>query len=108
MKLTRTRQTKEQRPENKNKNNQSSENKNREKIERQERHAAREKYRKDTEIYGDIFYDWETIMKEKETRLRQEEKERNTRINKIKDTTTQCIGTKHKKVLVNMTSTLKL
>ena len=25
--------------------------------------------------YGDTFYDWETIMKEKEIRLRQEEKE---------------------------------
>ena len=52
--------------------------------ERQERYAAREKLRQDTETYGDIFIDWEKIMKEKEIRLRQEEEKRNLRLKKSK------------------------
>ena len=51
--------------------------------ERQERYAARENFRQDTETYGDIFFDWEKIMKEKELKLRQEEKE-SMRIKKSK------------------------
>ena len=54
----------------------------REMKERQERYAAREKFRQDTETYGDIFVDWDKIMKEKELKLRQEEKERKMRIKK--------------------------
>ena len=50
--------------------------------ERQERYAAREKLRQDTETYGDIFVDWEKIMREKEIRLRQEEEKRNMRLKK--------------------------
>ena len=52
--------------------------------ERQERYAAREKLRQDTETYGDIFIDWEKIMKKKEIRLRQEEEKRNMRLKKSK------------------------
>ena len=45
-------------------------NKWNETIERQERQVAREKYRRETEIYGDIFYDWDSISKETEAKLR--------------------------------------
>ena len=50
--------------------------------EKRERYAAREKCRKDTEIYRDMCYNWEEIMKEKENRLKREEQERNSRIDK--------------------------
>ena len=42
--------------------------------ERQERYAAREKFRQDTETYGDIFFDWEKIMKEKELKFNKKKK----------------------------------
>ena len=47
--------------------------------EREKRYADREKLRRDIEIYGDIFYDWEDIMKEREEKLRREECERRLR-----------------------------
>ena len=47
--------------------------------EKEKRYAEREKLRRDIEIYGDIFYDWEEIMKEREEKMRREECERNLR-----------------------------
>ena len=47
--------------------------------EREKRYAEREKLRKDIEIYGDIFYDWEEILREREEKMRREENERNLR-----------------------------
>ena len=48
------------------------------------RYAEREKFRRDVETYGDIFYNWEEIMKEREDRLKREETERNKRVKKSK------------------------
>ena len=50
--------------------------------ERQERYAAREKYRQDTEIYGEIFYNWDEILRERNLQSKHREIERQTRINK--------------------------
>ena len=35
-----------------------------ERLKRTERYAAREKYRRDTELYGDVFYNWDLIMQQ--------------------------------------------
>ena len=46
---------------------------------KRDRYAAREKLRRDTETYGDIFYDWEAIMREREVgeeRKRKKDKNR--------------------------------
>ena len=51
---------------------------------RQERYAAREKYRKDTEIYGEIFFNWEEIMRERNLQLQKRELERQERLEKAK------------------------
>ena len=51
-----------------------------EEIAKREIYAAREKLRRDTAIYGDIFYDWEAIMREREEKLEKEEIERKTRL----------------------------
>ena len=45
--------------------------------------------KRDTETYGDIFYDWEAIMREREEKLERKERERKTRIdlsNKLRGT----------------------
>ena len=58
-------------------------------IEKKERYAAKEKFRKDTELYGEIFHDWEAIIKEKEKKMKSEEmkrKERLKRAEKLKGT----------------------
>ena len=47
---------------------------------KRDRYAAREKLRRDTETYGDIFYGWEAIMREREEKLDRKERERKTRI----------------------------
>ena len=47
---------------------------------KKEIYAAREKYRKDTELYGKIFHDWEAILKEKEKKLKSEELRRKERL----------------------------
>ena len=49
-------------------------------LERTERYAAREKYRRDTELYGDVFYNWDLIMQQE--LLKGNEKERNQKIAK--------------------------
>ena len=46
-----------------------------EEIAKREIYAAREKLRRDTAIYGDIFYDWEAIMREREVRKGRNRKE---------------------------------
>ena len=51
-------------------------------IEKKERYAVREKFRRDTELYGEIFHDWESIIKEKEKKLKSEELERKERLKK--------------------------
>ena len=51
-----------------------------EEIAKREIYAVREKLRRDTAIYGDIFYDWEAIMREREEKLEKEEIERKTRL----------------------------
>ena len=53
-------------------------------IEKSERYAAREKFRRDTESYGNIFYNWEEILRDKEMRLEKEEQKRNERLKKAK------------------------
>ena len=40
--------------------------------------AAREKYRRDTELYREIFHDWESILREKEIKIRRIGKKRET------------------------------
>ena len=48
-------------------------NKRKENLERRERYAAREKYKNYTELYGEIFYNWEAIFKERNAQLKLKE-----------------------------------
>ena len=42
------------------------------------------KFRRDTESYGNIFHNWEEILRDKEMRLEKEEQKRNERLKKAK------------------------
>ena len=42
------------------------------------------KYRKDIELYGDVFYNCDLIMQQRQKILKEKEKERNQRISKSK------------------------
>ena len=48
-------------------------------MERTERYAASEKYRKDTELYGDVFYNWDLIMQQRQELLKEKGREKNQR-----------------------------
>ena len=45
-------------------------------------YAAREKHRQDTELCGEIFHDWDDILKERNLQLQLKENKRQTRLYK--------------------------